>query len=257
MIAFLAFYRKEWMESLRRYRALILFIVCTIFGIGSPLLAKLLPNLLSGYKINGLAVKIPKPTTIDAFSQFYKNFAQMGMIVLLLTFAGLLAQELTKGTLIIPLSKGLPRITIILAKYAHALSLWTLCYVTAAVVQCIYTQYLFFKLPARHLLFSLFCLWLFGAFLLALLLFSSVWVKGSFGGLAMTGGCVAFLFIGQTVGRWRNGNPLSLVSEPVRIISGQTTINQMSSAIWWALIVIFFALSGSIFLFVHKQLPEQ
>lgn len=254
MSAFFALYRKEWMESLRTYRALILFVVCILFGSGSPFLAKMLPNILAGYKLNGLVIKIPTPTVFDAFAQFFKNFSQMGLIVLLLIFAGILAQELTLGTLIIPLSKGLPRTVVILAKYLHALTLWSLCYLTAAAAQCIYTQYLFHKLPHHQLFLSLFCLWLFGDLLLALLLLFSTWISSIFGGLALTAGCVAALFIGQTLGRWTEWNPLALASEPAKLLSGQMSVEQMNGNLWCTLIVITGALILSIRLFATKEL---
>jgi ABC-2 type transport system permease protein len=40
-------FRKEWMESLRSYRLLIVIVVLIFFGLTSPLQAKLLPQVLA------------------------------------------------------------------------------------------------------------------------------------------------------------------------------------------------------------------
>lgn len=49
----------------------------------------------------------------------------MGLIVLVLLFSGTLTTELSKGTLINVLTKGLTRYAVILAKYTVALVLWS------------------------------------------------------------------------------------------------------------------------------------
>ncbi|MFT8872595.1 MAG: ABC transporter permease subunit [Sporolactobacillus sp.] len=256
MTAFLVFYRKEWIEAVRSMRALILFTVCLMLGILSPLLAKMMPDLMRNYKINGIAIHIPQPTAVDAFTQYIHNFSQMGMAAVLLTFAGLLAQELAHGTLIIPLSKGLPRAAIIAAKYAYALSLWSVCFAASAAAQCLYTQMLFHHLPARHVLLLLLCLWLFGAMLPALLLLFSTCVKGPLASLGLSAACIAVFFTGQSFAHWEHWNPLALISGSVGLISGQTHSADVRADVLAACMVTGATLALAMIIFSHRALRD-
>lgn len=120
--------------------------------------------------IQGMTITAPRAVLADAYIQFFKNTGQMGLIVLLLVFSGSLVQELTRGTLINILSKGLKRSTVILSKYTAAMLLWTIIYCIAALTHIGYSLYLFPGEHLEHVFLSLFCLWLFGALLLLNLL---------------------------------------------------------------------------------------
>jgi ABC-2 type transport system permease protein len=232
MNGFTAFLRKELLEHVRNYKVLILLSVSAIFGMMSPLTAKMMPDILANVKVEAMVLKVPEPTFIDAFVQFFNNFSQMGMAILLLVFGGLLSQDLVKGTLIIPLSKGLSRYAVILAKYAAALILWTLSYVLAVAIHYGYTLYLFKPISVGHLFFSLFCLWLFGAFLLAILLMASVITRGIYGGLFVTAAGLGILLICQTIFRMDTFNPLKLVSENVALLAGKAEFDQLLNIAW-------------------------
>ncbi|EPD10716.1 hypothetical protein Lpp48_08273, partial [Lacticaseibacillus paracasei subsp. paracasei Lpp48] len=65
MNAAIIFTKKELLESWRTHRLLILTVVFLIFGILSPLIAKLMPELLKG-GLGGIKVAVPKPTSLDA-----------------------------------------------------------------------------------------------------------------------------------------------------------------------------------------------
>ena len=167
MRGFIAFTKKEFLESLRTYRCLILISVFFLFGMMSPLLAKLMPEILAGVEMQGMSIMLPEPTAMDAYSQFFKNMTQMGILVLLLVFGGMLSGERSRGTLVPILAKGLQRHTVLLSKFISAVMLWTMAYITAAVVNYGYTRYLFRATVVNSLAFSLFCLWLFGCLILA------------------------------------------------------------------------------------------
>lgn len=253
MNGFTAFFKKELLEAIRNYRVLILFAVTAIFGMMSPLTAKMMPDILANVGVEGMVLKIPEPTFIDAFAQFFNNFSQMGTAVLLLVFGGLLSQDLAKGTLIIPLSKGLSRHAVILAKYTAALTLWTLSYVLAALIHYGYTLYFFQPISVSHLFFSLFCLWLFGAFLLAFLLLASVITRGAFGGLFLTAASLAVLLICQALGLDRF-NPLALASDNVALLTGKAAFTQTQAVAWITAALILSALTLAMALFKKKSI---
>ena len=115
MNAAIIFTKKELLESWRTHRLLILTVVFLIFGILSPLIAKLMPELLKG-GLGGIKVAVPKPTSLDAWTQYYKNISQMGIYVFALMLGGCVSQEIQQGTLVNLVTKGLPRWTVIVIK---------------------------------------------------------------------------------------------------------------------------------------------
>lgn len=75
------FTKKELLEVWRTKRLLILLVVFIIFGILSPLMAKLTPEILKSSFGSEVQLTIPEPTSIDSWVQFYKNITQMGIYI--------------------------------------------------------------------------------------------------------------------------------------------------------------------------------
>lgn len=254
MSGFLAFIKKEFMEQLRSYRAFILIVVLFLFGMTSPLFAKMMPDIFSKLSIQGMKIVIPKPTAMDAWAQFFKNMSQMGTIVLLLIFAESLSQEFSKGTLVLPLSRGLSRISIIAAKFFSSALTWTVGYAAAAATACGYTQYLFGRFNEPRLLFALFCLWLFGIFLLAVLLLFGALIPGTFGGLLLTAALLGVLLIVNIAPKLQKWNPVTLASQNSAALSNAAAGKDMISAVWVAIAFSAVCLIGALFVFQKKKI---
>lgn len=231
MKGYRAFVKKEWMESLRTYRALLLPAVFFLFGMMSPLAAKLMPDIFSGMNMEGVTITVPTPTAIDAYAQLFKNLTQMGIVVLLLVFSGMLSGEIAKGTLIPILTKGLSRNTVILAKYTVSLALWTVSLAVSCASAYGYTSYLFRNAQVEHLLFSVFCLWLFGALLLAFILLAGALVRGGFGGLILTAAFIGILLLANLFPAAEKWNPVSLAAKNMQIIAGTVAVGAMMPAV--------------------------
>ena len=254
MKGYMAFSKKEFSEHLRTYRILILFSVFFLFGLISPLSAKMLPDILSGMELQGMVITIPEATAMDAYGQFFKNTTQMGIVVILLIFGGMISNELTRGTLVNMLAKGLGRHTVILSKYTAALTVWTAVLAFAGAVNQGYTMYLFDVSGVKNIIFSLFCLWLFGAFLLALIVLSSILTGGSFGGLILTVTVLASLLLLNIFPDLERLNPIYLSSHNTEFITGSL---QTADALWPILVTIGLtvgAIVASISLFSKKKL---
>ena len=254
MKGYIAFTKKEFIEQLRTYRVLILLSVFFVFGLMSPLLAKLLPEMLSGMDLQGMVIMIPEATAIDAYAQFFKNITQMGIIVILWIFGGVISNELTKGTLINVLAKGLRRHTVILAKYTAILSLWTVTLVFASLVNQGYTMFMFDTSSISNLVFSIFCLWLFGAFLLSLIILSSVLAGGSFGGLILTVVVLGGLLILDLFPKLEKVNPIYLTSHNLELLTGGLKATEAFLPVMVTVILILVNIGCSIILFNHKKM---
>jgi ABC-2 type transport system permease protein len=254
MRSYYAFTKKELLEQLRTFKWLIILSVCFLFGMMSPLTAKLLPEIFKNMKIEGMEIVIPEPTILDAYGQFFKNFTQMGILAVLLVFGGSLSNELVKGTLINILAKGLPRHTVILSKYTASVILWTVGYVLAAVTAYGYTAYLFEAASMDNLIFSMFCLWLFGCFVLALIYLSSTLAAGNFSGLILSGAALVVMLMITILPKTGKYNPVTLASKNIELLTGAQKVEDMMITVAVSCILTIAGLVFSILLFRRKKL---
>lgn len=249
MNGYIAFTKKELQEQIRTYKWLIMLAVFFLIGMMSPVLAKVMPDMLSGMKINSVTFTVGEVKVSDAYAQFFKNAVQMGIFALLLVFGGTLSNELAKGTLINILSKGLPRYTVLLSKYTAAVVLWTVGYVLSVLTDFGYTLYLFKDATVDNLFFSNFCLWLFGCFVLALIFLSSTLIPGYFGGLVFTFIIIIAMLTVNALPNVLNYNPITLASVNTALIKGEKDAGELIKTviITGALIILSMTLSISIF----------
>lgn len=251
---YLTFTKKELVESSRNYKLLIMLTVFFIFGMMSPLTAKILPQILSQFMPEGITITLPEPSAIDSWGQFFKNISQMGLILMVIVFSGVLSTELSRGTLINILTKGLSRSTVILSKYTGMAVIWTTSLVLAFLVGWGYTAYLFPGSRIVNLLFSVFCLWLFGMFLLAVLLFASTLIKNNYGCMVITGAIVVVLTICNIVPELKKINPYSLVVENVSLLTNITKVQDLVYSVLATGICIAALVAFSVLVFRKRQL---
>ncbi|MBI5351868.1 MAG: ABC transporter permease [Chloroflexi bacterium] len=143
---FLNVFSKEMTEQWRTYRLLIVMAVMAVFGLASPLLAKLTPEILKSMPglPPGLADAIPVPTIADAVSQYVKNMSQFGILLALLLSMGSVAQEKERGTATMMLTHPVSRLNFLLSKF-FALAVTFLISLSMAALGCWYYTLLLFK----------------------------------------------------------------------------------------------------------------
>ncbi len=254
MKGYLAYLHKELLEQRRTYKLLIMLAVFTIFGTMSPLLAKLMPEIFKSMAIEGMTITIPEPTFLDAYSQFFKNVTQMGVIVLLLVMSGSMSHDLSKGTLTNVLAKGLPRSSVVLSKYTACLTLWTLSLALSAAVNYGYTLYLFGSHAAANLVLSMLCLWLFGAFLIAVSILTGTLFKGGYSGLLATAGVLGALLLISMFPGSSNWNPVTMAGVNFGLIDGSVSPAGVMPAFWISLGASALCIAGAVLVFRRKQL---
>lgn len=254
MSGYVAFVKKELLENLRTFKMLILFLIFFIFGMMSPLTAKLMPEILSQMPLEGMTITIPEPSALDSYTQFFKNMTQMGMVVLLLVFSGTLTQELLKGTLVNMLTKGLSRYAVILSKFTVALLLWTVGLVISFITMYGYTAYFFSMEGIENVLVSVGCLWLFGVFLLAFLMFAQTLVSSQYGTLLLTAMGVGILFILNIFPNVQKFNPLKLVSDNVVMLSPGYELSSLGTSLGITIGLSVLFLGTSLYLFKNKRI---
>jgi ABC-2 type transport system permease protein len=219
MKQFIAFSKKEFYESSATFRIHILFAVFLIFGIMSPLLAKLTPEIIKSLGDTGVIIQVPEPTALDSWAQFFKNIGQMGILVIVIMFCGIMSNELSKGTLINLLTKGLKRNTVILSKFFVATILWLLAYLLCLGVCFAYTAYFWDIGDMNNALLAFAAPWLFGEFIIALLIFGGTIFGNIYGSLLSCLSMVIVLNIASIFPKTAEFNPITLSGGTLSLLS--------------------------------------
>ncbi len=198
MRAFKAFWKKEWMEQKRSGRLLLLLILFAAFGVMNPAIAKLTPWLLEvmseSLSESGMTVGTVQVDAITSWVQFFKNLP-MALIVFVVAECGIFTREYQSGTLILSVTKGMPRGGILLAKSGALCLLWTGLYLLYFLITYAYNAYFWDNGVAQSLGFAVAAQWLLGMWILSLiLLFSTVFATGT-GVLLGTGGAYLAAFL--------------------------------------------------------------
>lgn len=198
MRGLIAFTKKEIMELARTGRLTILLILFVLFGIMNPAIAKLTPWMfeMMGDSLaeQGIVIKEITVDALTSWTQFYKNIS-MELIVVVVMFSGSLTSEYQKGTLINMLTKGLARWKVLLAKSLVIIGCWTLCYWCCFFITYGYNAYFWDNSIASHVFYGAFCIYVFGLWLISLILLASSFLQANFAVLLMTGGAVAVSYI--------------------------------------------------------------
>jgi ABC-2 type transport system permease protein len=135
-MSFATLFRKELREYFKTYKFLIVVAVFLFFGFSTPILIKLLPEIL---KMSGeqIPLALPAMGPADALKSYIKNFSQIGLLVAVLVAMGSIAQERERGTAIMTMCKPVGFGSFILAKFA-ALTLTFGIGVTLGAIGCYY-----------------------------------------------------------------------------------------------------------------------
>ncbi|KRK78590.1 ABC transporter permease [Companilactobacillus nodensis] len=248
------FIRKELLESWRSYHLLIIAVVFVIFGIEGPLMAKLTPEILKMASGSGMTIKMTDPTSLDSWQQYYKNMTQIGIYVLAVIFSGTISGEVSRGTLINLVTKGLPRYSVVLAKYIVAYFQWCLALVTAFFINWVYTAYYFSDNKSPNVLTGLWPLLIFGSMFVAVTIFGSALGKSNY--LGFLTAVVAFIFLTllnlfKDVKRY---NPISLVTDNMSLVKGTEKISHIMPAVWITILSAVVLVYLAVLLLKHKKL---
>ena len=198
MRSFKAFAGKEVCELVRTGRLSIYLVIFVLFGILNPAIAKLTPWLMETFEESftevGFVVAEIEVDAMDSWTQFYKNLPIL-LIVFVILSGNIVTGEYQRGTLIPMLTKGLQRWKVIAAKGLVLLVLWSICYWMYYGITYGYTAYFWDNGIASHLFFGALCPYIFGIWLISLILLMSVPGNGSTAVLSGCGGLVVFSYL--------------------------------------------------------------
>ena len=189
----IAFLKKEIMEQLRSGKLLFLSILFVLFGIMNPAVAKLTPWLLEtladSLAQSGMTITTAEVSAMDSWVQFFKNIP-MALIAFVLMESSTFTKEYQSGTLLLSLTKGLARYKVIIAKTLVLTVLWTLGYWLCFGITYGYNAYFWNNSVAQNLMYSVICWWVFGLWVVSLVILFSTLAGENTGVLVGTGGVV-------------------------------------------------------------------
>ena len=139
MKGFYAYLKKELWEQVATFKVLIVVLLFFLLGVISPIVAKYTTEVIGALSTDLINLQMPDPTYIDAWAQYFKNISQLGFVVFVIIFYNTLGNELIKGTLIIPFSKGLAIREVVNAKFCALVINWTVSLVVSFFSCSLYT----------------------------------------------------------------------------------------------------------------------
>jgi ABC-2 type transport system permease protein len=253
----MAFLKKEFKAIFKTYRWWVIPLVFIIFALMGPPGAKLTPEILKSALPKGMEFKLPDPTLVDAFGQWFRNLSQMGLFAAILLTMGIVAEEKASGTILLVVTKPVSRANFVLSKF-FAQSVWlTFSLVIAAAVTFAYSAMIFkFDMLAEfaqaNALFILYYL-----LVVAITVFFSTIFKSQVaaGGLALVTVMLSSLVssLSRTFDKYA---PTGLNTIGTKIGMGQTG-GELAQAAWPALtaaILIAVLLGAAIVIFNREEL---
>jgi ABC-2 type transport system permease protein len=239
------FLKKELFESVKTFKLFIMIAVFAVLAAISPITAKFTPQILKwafefdptlDAAVAAVLANMPEPTALDSWAQFYNNIGQMGFIVLVIVFSGMLASELPRGTtssggtLTIILTKGISRTAILLSKATSAALIWTVSFALAFAVCLAGTIFLFPETVAGTL-FAAATLWVFGLFLVALTVLCAALTNKNYICMVLVGAVVVVMNIINIVPFVSKYNPVSLVTAGYGVMAEVTQAGEAYPAL--------------------------
>ena len=247
MRSFIAFRKKEWMEQKRLSKLLILGIVFVLFGIMNPAIAKLTPWLFEimseSLEESGMIIATVEVDAMDSWVQFFKNIP-MVLIIFVLIESGIFTKEYQTGTLILALTKGLHRKSVIFAKTTMLITLWTVGYWITFGITYVYNDYFWANSIVDNLLCSVMLWWIFGLWIIALMVLFSTIATANTGVLAGTGGVAVACYLFGLLPKLSNYMP-TLLMDGNSLIYGVKDAKDYKIAVFVSVItcIICFAVS--------------
>ena len=256
MKSLLAFMKKEYFESARTGKIIILILLFVLFGIMNPAIAKLTPWMMEMLSDtiaeSGLAVTNVQVDAMTSWTQFFKNIP-IALIAFVLIFSDIFTKEYKSGTLLLVLTKGLSRYKVVLAKTVLLLSLWTFGYGLCYAITYGYNAYFWDNGIAQNLFLAAANWWLFGVWVICLIVLFSTLLKNNTEVSLCTGGIVLLMYLLSIIPKAKVYSPTMLLDANSLLI-GAEDVDTYITAIIIAAVFGVICIAVSIPVMNKKQL---
>jgi len=158
-------------------------------AIASPIIAKVMPELLKSISVPGMSISVPDTTSKDALDQFIKNISQIALLIMVFVVAGVISDEKNKKTLEIVMTKPVSREKFILSKFISSFLIIAVVFVAASAIFYVYTASVFTALNLANFAIIVFSVLLYILMIVSVTILASTIVKNSIvaGGVGFVG----------------------------------------------------------------------
>ncbi len=228
-----ALLKKELLEILRTYKIYVIPVIFLFFGLLSPITAKIMPDLLKSMA-GEFKIELPPSTWHDSYGQFFKNLNQIGLLAVILTTMGTVADEKARGTALLVLARPISRHAFILSKWMGNITLLIFSIASSYVACTYYTYVLFPQTNVGASLEATLLFLIYAVFISSLTIFASSITASNIGagGIAIAGFFVTSILpsLHKSFAKY---SPGALTALEMKIINGSATIGSAS----WAIII--------------------
>lgn len=256
MKAFIAFFKKELLGSIRSSKLTILGMLFVLFGFMNPVIAKITPLLMESLSESlagsGITVTAMEISALDSWTQFFKNIPLV-LIVFVLVYGNTFSSEYDSGAVVLLLTKGLKRYKVVLAKAANVLAVWSAGYLVTFGITFVVSEILWDNSVAVSLGAAVIYWWLFGVFVIALTIFFAALFRSYGVVLVGVGGSVLVLYIVSLWQKIEGFIPTSLMNSTA-IVYGLETASHYIGACVIAAVLSVAAIAYGILVFNKKEM---
>jgi ABC-2 type transport system permease protein len=252
---FFAAIQKELVQQWRTKRFLVVLAVFLLFGLGSPLMSKMLPELVKAEPGGEELVKLlPTPTAADALGSYVEFIGSFGYILVILLGMNAIAGEKETGTAGMILSKPMPRWVFVLSKFSAQSLVYTSA-ILAGALTVYYCTYVLFGFADGLIVIKislLLLLWLLtyaGAVLLASVLGRTVATAAGIG-LALA----VVIGLARNIPRYGNWTPNGLMAWATGFTAGADNALAFPGALVGSLAMLLLFLIGSVVLLERQEI---
>jgi ABC-2 type transport system permease protein len=252
---FFAAVRKEIIQQWRTKRFLMVLAVFLLFGLVSPLMSKMLPELIKSEPGGEELVKLlPPPSAADGLASYLDFIGSFGYILVILLGMNAIAGEKETGTAGMILSKPMPRWVFVLSKFTAQSLVYTLAILVGTLTVYYCTFVLFGAVDALILIqiSLLLLLWLLtyaAAVLLASVMGRTVATAAGVGlGLAVAIGLARNI---PHYGKW---TPNGLMAWATGLLENAESTLVNPGALAGSLAMLLLFLIGSVVLFERQEI---
>ncbi|RFB17314.1 ABC transporter permease [Bacillus sp. HNG] len=249
-------FKKEWIEMTRNFKILWIPLVFILLGIMQPVTSYYLPEIIkaAGELPEGSVFEIPIPSPQEVIVQTFGQYTQIGILVLVLAFMGIVAAEKNSGVSDIILVKPVSFANYITAKWVSIVLMTVGSFLLGILVSWYYTGVLigdigFGELMKGSLVYGTWLVFLVTVTLLLSSLFKSNLIV-AFVSLLVAIGLSA---VTSLLSKWMTWSPARLSTHASKLLLTGSPDKHFALSLTISILFIVILLISSIYLFAKKE----
>lgn len=249
-------FKKEWVEMIRNFKIMWIPIVFILLGIMQPITSYYLPEIIkaAGELPEGAVFDIPVPTPQEVIVQTLGQYSQIGILILVLAFMGIVAAEKNSGVSDIILVKPVSFANYITAKWVSIAIMTLGSFFLGILASWYYTGILIGEIEFGELMKGSL---VYGTWLLFLvtvtLLLSSLFKSNLLVALMSLLLAIGLSAITSLLSKWMMWSPARLSTHASSLLLTGSPDKQFTLSISVTILLILLLITSSIFLFAKKE----